>query len=391
MTKHFRPSDLDDAQNMAATREQVIDALSSIVEPKRGKDIIRLDMVKDLQVDGNNVSFTVILQEPDDSFARQIEEACQRVLHEEVSRDLNVQVETDTEMIPLGDDLQVSGEGQKKEQPALAPGIQNTIAVASGKGGVGKSTVAANLAVALAQEGYDVGLVDTDIYGPSIPTMFGLEGEKPRVNDERKIVPLEAHGVKLLSMGFMVDQDKAVIWRGPMVTKAVRQFLADCAWGDLDYLILDLPPGTGDIQLTIVQTIPLTAAIVVSTPQQVALADARKGVAMFEKVQVPVVGMVENMAYFTPPDEDLQDRKYYLFGRGGARRLSEKLGVPFLGEVPIEQIVRETSDDGTPVVAAHPESNSAKAFRDMAPFVVKQVSIRNAETPPTQKTEILYR
>jgi ATP-binding protein involved in chromosome partitioning len=374
---------------MSATREEVLQALRKVEDPDRGKDIVRLDMVKNLTVEEGRARFTLVLKEPGTPFARQAEEACTRVVHEEVSRDLDVEIEMDSEMISLGDDIGISGGGGEEKQEQPLSGVQNTVAVASGKGGVGKSTVAANLAVALAEEGYDVGLVDTDIYGPSVPRMFGMEGHKPRVNSERQIVPIEAHGVKILSMGFMVDPEKAVIWRGPMVSNAVKQFLGDVAWGDLEYLILDLPPGTGDIQLTIVQTIPLTGAVIVSTPQPVALSDARKGVAMFEKVDVPAVGMVENMAYFTPPD--LPDRKYDLFGRGGARKLAGELDVPFLGEVPIEQVVRETSDDGTPVVKAAPESGSAKAFREIAERTVEQVALRNAEHDPTQKTEILYR
>ncbi|MEM9997527.1 MAG: Mrp/NBP35 family ATP-binding protein, partial [Bacteroidota bacterium] len=274
--------------------------------------------------------------------------------------------------------------------PPSIPGVKNAIAVASGKGGVGKSTVAANLAVALSRAGHKVGLVDTDIYGPSVPTMFGVpEGEKPRLNDQRKIIPLRRYGVKLLSMGFLVDTRNAVIWRGPMVSSAVRQFLNDADWGDLDYLVLDLPPGTGDIQLTIVQTIPLTGSVVVSTPQKVALDDARKGVAMFQNVNVPVLGIVENMAYFAPPDRP--DRRYYLFGQGGARKLAEELGVPLLGEVPIEEQLRESGDRGKPIVVAEPESASARAFVGIAEEAVRQVAFRNESEPPTQPIEILYK
>ena len=374
---------------MAVAREDVVDALRKIEHPDRDrKDIIRLDMVKDLTVEDNHVSFTVIVKEPRSSFAQQVEEACERIIHEEVSRDLTVDVEVDSEMIPLGDDLTVGDQSGEKQQTSGEDGVQNTIAVASGKGGVGKSTVAVNLAMSLSQQGYKVALVDTDIYGPSVPKMMGMEGEKPRVNDERKIEPLEQYGIKLLSMGFMVDPDKAVVWRGPMVTKAVRQFLGDVDWGEIEYMILDLPPGTGDVQLTVVQTIPLTGAVIVSTPQDMALADARKGKAMFDNVNVPVVGMIENMAYFTPPDQP--DRKYYLFGREGAKELSRELDVPFLGQVPIEQKVRETGDDGNPIVRADPDSLSAQAFNEIADELVEQVAIRNAEDDPTQKVEILY-
>ena len=373
---------------MPVAREDVLDALRKIEHPEENKDIIRLDMVKDLTIEDDRVSFTVVVKNPDGPFANQVEEACRRVLHEEVSRELAVDVEIDSEMIPLGDDLMVGDQGGEKQQTSGEDGVKNTIAVASGKGGVGKSTVAVNLAMALSEQGYEVALVDTDIYGPSIPKMMGMEGEKPRVNDKRKMVPLEKHGIKTLSMGFMVDPDQAVVWRGPMVTKAVRQFLGDVDWGDIEYMILDLPPGTGDVQLTIVQTIPLTGAVVVSTPQDLALADARKGKAMFDNVNVPVVGIVENMAYFSPPDQP--DRKYYLFGREGAQELAKELDVPFLGEVPIEEQVRKSSDQGTPIVRSHPDSASARAFDDIANQLVEQVALRNAEDDPTQKIEILY-
>ncbi|PSQ78243.1 MAG: MRP family ATP-binding protein [Bacteroidetes bacterium QH_7_62_13] len=373
---------------MAAAREDVVDALRKIVHPDEDKDIIRLDMVKDLSVDTDRVSFTIVVKNPDSAFSNQVEEACRRVLHEEVDRDLEVDVELDSEMIPLGDDVMVGDQSGEKQQTSGEDGVKNTIAVASGKGGVGKSTVAVNLAMALSEQGYSVALVDTDIYGPSVPKMMGMEGEKPRVNDDRKIEPLKKHGIKLLSMGFMVDPDKAVVWRGPMVTKAVRQFLGDVDWGDIEYMILDLPPGTGDVQLTVVQTIPLTGAVIVSTPQDMALADARKGKAMFDNVNVPVVGMVENMAYFTPPD--LPERKYYLFGREGAKELAKELDVPFLGQVPIEQKVRESGDEGTPIVRSAPDSLSAEAFDAIADELVEQVAIRNAEDDPTQKVEILY-
>lgn len=372
---------------MAVTREQVLSALSSVVEPESGRDVLRLNMVKGLRVSDNRVSFTIVLKNPGAPFAARVADLCKEAIAKAVGEEVAIDIQMDNEMISLG--AEIDTEGGRGQSPSQPEGVVNFIAVASGKGGVGKSTVASNLAVALAQKGYDVGLVDTDMYGPSIPTMFGIEDEKPRVNDRRKIVPLERHGVRLLSMGMMVDPAKAVIWRGPMVSNAVRQFLGEAEWGELDYLILDLPPGTGDIQLTIVQTVALTGAIVVSTPQKVALADARKGVSMFENVSVPVLGIVENMAYFTPPD--LPDRKYFLFGERGARRLAEELGVALLAEIPIEQAVRETSDDGEPIVVSHQESLSARAMQQLADSVVEQVIIRNAEMEPTQKVEILYR
>lgn len=374
---------------MAFTARDVLQALRSVVDPEREKDIVRLNMVRNLMVEDDTVSFTVVLKSPTAPFADKVQAQATAALHEALGDDLTVNVALDNEMIGLGDDLQVSGSGQQQSTDDPTPGVLNTIAVASGKGGVGKSTVAVNLALSLAEEGYDVGLIDTDIYGPSVPTMLGLEGEKPRVSEERKIIPLQKYGLKVLSMGFMIDPQKAVIWRGPMVTKAIRQFLGDTDWGTLDYLVMDLPPGTGDIQLTIVQTVSLTGAVIVSTPQEVALADARKGVSMFDNVNVPVLGIVENMAFFTPPD--LPDRKYYLFGQGGARRLAQDLDVPFLGEIPIEQAVRESGDDGEPIVTAGPDSASAKAFRKATRHMVDEVALRNAEQAPSQQVEILYR
>ena len=362
---------------MSITREAVLDALSNVIEPDLGKDLVTLDMIRDVEIDGKKVAFTVVLTTPACPLKDHIRNACTNAVLHLVDPEAEVEIEMTSNVTTA-----------RKDDAPILSGVRNTIAVASGKGGVGKSTLAANLAVALAQTGASVGLVDVDIYGPSVPTMFGLKDARPELNDDRKIIPLERHGVRLLSMGFLVDPTEAVVWRGPMVTSAVRQFLGDTAWGDLDYLVLDLPPGTGDIQLTIVQTIPLTGAIVISTPQDVALADARKGVAMFEKVDVPVLGIVENMAYFTPPD--LPDRKYYLFGEGGARRLAQSLEVPFLGEIPIEQPVREGSDEGVPIVVGRPESPAAEAFRTIAERAAQQIAIRNAELPPTQKVEVLY-
>ncbi len=369
----------------AMTNEQILDALSNVIEPDLGQDLVTLGMVKDVETKGRQVAFTVVLTTPACPLKEQIRSACVKAIHELVDAEANVTVRMTSNVTSRPGPP--AGPGA---QPGVLGGVKNIIAVASGKGGVGKSTVAANLAVALAQEGAAVGLVDTDIYGPSVPLMFGVPAdEKPRIDENRKIIPLERHGVKLLSMGFLVDEAQAVVWRGPMVSSAVRQFLNDAAWGALDYLVLDLPPGTGDIQLTIVQTAPLTGAVIVSTPQEVALADARKGVAMFGNVNVPVLGVVENMAYFTPPD--MPDRKYYLFGEGGARRLAEDLGLALLGEVPIEQATRESGDRGTPIVIAEPESASAQAFRRIAKHTAQQVSIRNADLPATQPIEILYR
>ena len=365
---------------MAITPDAVLAALGTVEEPDLKRDLVTLNMIRDLQIDGQQVRFTVVLTTPACPLKDLIRQRCETAIHRDVDPEAEVIVDMDANVTTPGLDATQGG----------SSGVKNFIAVASGKGGVGKSTIAANLAVALAQEGAAVGLMDADIYGPSVPTMFGVApDEKPRVNEERKIIPIERHGVKLLSMGFLVDEANAVVWRGPMVSSAVRQFLNDAEWGDLDYLILDLPPGTGDIQLTLVQTVPLTGAVIVSTPQEVALADARKGVAMFGKVNVPVLGIVENMAYFTPPD--LPDRKYYLFGEAGAKKLATQLDVPLLGEVPIEQDLRESGDLGTPIVLRSPESASAKALVAAAEETARQVSIRNADAPATQPIEILYR
>jgi len=358
---------------------RVIDVLSGVVDPDRGKDIIRLGLIRDLRDSGDQISFTIFLKDPARPFASRVELLCTDAIRREFGQELQIRLEMDNEMIGLGDEMKVDSDGSGK-----TPGddVLNIVAVASGKGGVGKSTVAVNLAISLASQGYEVGIMDADIYGPSIPTMFGLENAKPEVNRNRQIVPIEKYGVKVLSMGFLVDTDKAVIWRGPMVSSAIRQFLGETAWGDLDFLILDLPPGTGDIQLTIVQTVPLSGALIVSTPQRVALADARKGVAMFEQVSVPVLGIIENMAYFTPPD--LPDRKYYLFGEGGATKLAEELEIPLLSELPIEESLRQSCDEGRPISASGNES-----FDTLAESVAREVFIRNATGPATAKIDIL--
>jgi ATP-binding protein involved in chromosome partitioning len=371
------------------TPDQVLDALRHVIEPDLGRDLVSLDMIQDVAVEGRAVSFTVVLTTPACPLKEHIRKECVAAIREHVAPDAEVTVNM-TSNVTTRRGAPAGPGAMPPQMDSGAAEVKNTIAVASGKGGVGKSTVAVNLALALAASGARVGLVDLDIYGPSIPVMLGIpETEKPRVNENKKIEPLERHGIKVLSMGFLVDPTHAVVWRGPMVSSAVRQFLNDAAWGELDYLVLDLPPGTGDIQLTIVQTIALTGAVIVSTPQKVALADARKGVAMFKNVNVPVLGIVENMAFFTPPD--MPDRKYYLFGEGGARRLAEELEVPLLGEVPIEQAVREGGDRGSPIVVQEPDSASATALRLIAERTAQQVSIRNAEQDPTQKVEILYR
>lgn len=346
------------------TRKAVLQVLSSVIHPDRGHDIARLGLVRELEVSPDRVAFSLHAGAPGSRLARDGAAMCTHALRGAYGDQVDIAIK-------------VVSKGSAGQIVDL--GARYMIAVASGKGGVGKSTVAVNLAASMAQQGYRVGLVDTDIYGPSIPMMMGTGTEKPRVNKARKIIPLQKHGVHLLSMGFLVDDSQAVIWRGPMVSSAVKQFLNDAEWGDLDFLILDLPPGTGDIQLTIVQTVKLAGAVVVSTPQRVALADARKGVAMFEKVNVPVLGIIENMAWFTPPDQ--QDRKYYLFGKGGARGLAAEVNVPLLAEIPLEQQVRESGDDGTPIVLSRPFGASAAAFRQAADRMIAKLSGMESDLP----------
>lgn len=376
---------------MAIQKEQIKSALTQVIHPTYKKDLVTLDLIQDVIIQEKYVSFTLELPKKDDqlstSLKQQCTEAIKKFVDTEIVTDITVGINISRQRELEGDTDKQSSEPKKEQTPVLE-GVKHVIAVASGKGGVGKSTIAANLAVAMAQTGAKVGLLDTDIYGPSVPTMFGVT-ERPNITTQKKLVPIEKHGVHLVSMGFLIDRDQAMIWRGPMVTSAVKQFMQEVEWGELDYLILDLPPGTGDIQLTIVQTVPLTGAIVVSTPQTVALDDARKGVAMFSKVNVPVLGIVENMAYFVP--DDMPEKKYYIFGKHGARKLAQKIEVPFLGEVPLRENIRKTSDDGTPVVADDPGSNSSIVFKEIANRVQQTLAIRDKEMETTKKVDIKIR
>lgn len=358
---------------MEITKDAILFALSNVIDPDLHEDIVKLNMVKDIQIDGDKVSFSVFLTTPACPMKEQIEHACRNAITHLVSKDLHVDIKMSSQVTSA------------RNTQSFLPQVKNIVAVASGKGGVGKSTIAVNLAVGLAQAGAKVGLVDMDIYGPSIPTMFGLN-ESPGISAQRKVIPLEKFGVKLLSMGFLVDPDQAVIWRGPMVTKAVQQFLGETDWGELDYLIMDLPPGTGDIQLTLVQNVPITGAVIVSTPQRVALADARKGVAMFQKVDVPVLGLVENMAYFAT--DELPDKRFYIFGKDGTKLLAKELQLPVLGEIPLEEDLRISGDEGRPAVLLESTSTSGLALRELANRVAQAVSIRNANLPATKLVEI---
>jgi ATP-binding protein involved in chromosome partitioning len=375
---------------MSIHKEQIKSALSQVLHPHYEKDLITLDLIQDLIIQDKYVAFTLELPKKDDQLSEKLKKDCtdaiKKFADKDAILDITVGINISKQRELDGDDSAPEQEPPKQEQ--VLSGVKNVIAVASGKGGVGKSTIAANLAVSLAQTGARVGLLDTDIYGPSVPTMFNVT-ERPSITTNKKLVPIEKHGVHLVSMGFLVDTDQAMIWRGPMVTSAVKQFMQEVEWGELDYLILDLPPGTGDIQLTIVQTVPLTGAVIVSTPQTVALDDARKGVAMFGKVNVPVLGIVENMAYFVP--DDAPEKKYYIFGKHGARKLAQKLDVPFLGEVPLREQIRETSDSGTPVVAADPTSPAAIGLKEIANRIQQAVAIQNRDRASSGKIEINIR
>jgi ATP-binding protein involved in chromosome partitioning len=352
-----------------------MDALTQVKYPGTGKNLVEAEMIEDdLRIDGMNVSFSIIFEKPTDPFIRSVLKAAEATIHTYVSPEVNVTVNAKT-----------LKSARPTEAESLLPGVKNIIAVSSGKGGVGKSTVTANLAIALAQMGYKVGLLDTDIFGPSMPKMFHVEDARPvaeEINGHDYIVPVEKYGVKLLSIGFFVNPDQATLWRGGMACNALKQLISEANWGDLDYFILDTPPGTSDIHLTLVQTLAITGAVIVSTPQQVALADARKGINMYtnEKVDVPILGLVENMAWFTPAE--LPENKYYLFGKEGVKRLAEEMQVPLLGQIPLVQAICESGDEGEPV-ALTPDSITGRAFMNLAAEVVVQTEKRNREQAPT--------
>ncbi|MEX0608756.1 MAG: P-loop NTPase [Balneolaceae bacterium] len=371
---------------MSIKKEQVKSALSHVLHPTQQRDLISLDMVQDIVSQDKYVSFTLEFPEKNEALEVQIKEKCEEAIHKFIDSEAIVDIQS---AINLSKKRQMEeSQPKQKEQPEILPGVKNIIAVASGKGGVGKSTVAVNIAAALAKQGHRVGLMDTDIYGPSIPTMLNIH-DRPNITTQKKLVPHEKFGIKLVSMGFLVDVDQAMVWRGPMATSAIKQFMTDVEWGELDYMIMDLPPGTGDIQLTIVQSVPLTGAVIVSTPQTVALDDARKGVAMFKKVNVPVLGVVENMAYFTPPD--MPDKKYYIFGKGGASMLAQEMNVPVLGEIPLQQTLREGGDSGKPIVLEEESSPAATALKEVTGNMQQQLALRLKEQAPTRKVDIKFR
>lgn len=363
------------------TEQDILKALSNVQEPDLGKDLVTLNMVKDIAIDGNKVSFTIVLTTPacpmKDLMGRASENAIKLLVNKEAEVQVNFTANTSS---------------NRKDEGNQLPGVKNIIAVVSGKGGVGKSTVSANLALALAAGGARVGLMDADIYGPSVPIMFGVRGERPLMKDagngKGMIVPLEKFGIKLMSIGLLVDDKNAVVWRGPMASSAIRQFITDVDWGELDYLVIDMPPGTGDIHLTMVQTVPVTGVVVVTTPQAVALADAKKGIAMFGQAQikVPIIGLVENMSWFSPAE--LPENKYYLFGKEGGKKLAEEYDLTFLGQIPLVQSIREGGDEGVPALVGN-DPVTKQAFADFASRTVRSIAMRNANMAPTAVVEMV--
>ena len=355
----------------------IMDALAKVRYPGTGKDLVTMGMVEDnIRIDGNKVSFSLLFEKPNDPFIKSVVKAAETAILTYVGEEVDIK----------GNITVDAKQAARPEPDKLLPEVKNIIAVSSGKGGVGKSTVAANLAVALALQGHKVGLLDADIFGPSMPKMFQVEDARPyaeNIGGRDLIIPIEKYGIKLLSIGFFVDPDQATLWRGGMASNALKQLVADANWGDLDYFVLDTPPGTSDIHLTLLQTLAITGAVIVSTPQQVALADARKGINMYtnDKVNVPILGLVENMAWFTPAE--LPENKYYLFGKEGTKRLAEELNVPLLGQIPIVQSICESGDAGTPA-ALDENSMTGMAFMELARNVVTQTEKRNAEMAPTE-------
>jgi ATP-binding protein involved in chromosome partitioning len=366
---------------MKITKEAVIESLKTISLPGEGGNLVDQGVVSNIMIFGDQVDIDLQLQNPSLQARKKLEVTILKTLHEQVYEKAKIKINTKVIAPPKPQD-------QIKGKPIQ--GIENIIAISSGKGGVGKSTITANLAVTLSKMGCKVGILDADIYGPSIPTMFDMEGARPlsvQIDGKSKMEPIENYGVKVLSIGFFTKPDQAVVWRGPMAAKALNKMIFDAAWGDLDFLLIDLPPGTGDIHLSIVQSLPLNGAVVVSTPQNVALADAKKGIAMFqqESINVPVLGIVENMSYFTPAE--LPENKYYIFGKKGAEYLAKDKEVPFLGALPLVQSIREAADFGRPAVLQE-QSNLSEYFDEITKKLVSQTLLRNQNLPPTKAVEI---
>ncbi|MCG7500645.1 Mrp/NBP35 family ATP-binding protein [Tenacibaculum sp. Mcav3-52] len=367
---------------MSFKKQDIYKALETITAPGEGKSLVENEKITNVVTFGNEVIVDVTISNPSLQAKKKVEVEIMKAIHQHVDQKIDVKVNVKVEVQQKENPNQIRG----KE----IPNIQNIIAIASGKGGVGKSTITSNMAVSLAKMGFKVGVLDADVYGPSQHLMFDVEREKPlavNVNGRSKMKPIESYGVKLLSLGFFTDPSQAVIWRGPMASKALNQLIFDADWGELDFLLIDLPPGTGDVHLSIVQAVPINGAVVVSTPQNIALADAKKGVAMFkqESINVPVLGIVENMAYFTPAE--LPNNKYYIFGEGGAKNLAEDIETSFLGEIPLVQSIREAGDVGHPV-ALQENTPLAEAFTEVTKEMVSQLLKRNANLPPTEVVRI---
>jgi len=354
---------------MKIDKSQIIDAMRHVEDPDFRKDLVTLNMIENISITGTKVSFDVVLTTPACPLKNQIRQSCVDAVHQYVDKAVDVEINMTSRVT-----------SRRKETESMLKEVKNIIAVGSGKGGVGKSTVAVNLAIALAKSGAKVGLIDADIYGPSVPMMFGMMNEHPTgIDKDGKtwVIPCEKFGIKLLSIGFFVDQTKALIWRGPIASMALRQLFTDAEWGAIDYMVIDLPPGTGDIPLTLIQEFPVTGAIIVSTPQQVAIADVRKAADMFrnDKLSIPILGLVENMSYFTPPE--LPDRKYYIFGHGGCQKFAEELNIPLLGQIPIVPAISDSGDTGIPM-AVDDHTPVAAAFSELSEAVAQQVAISNS-------------
>ena len=368
---------------MSYSKKQILDALRNVKHPETAQDIVAMGMVDDIWIEGGKAGFTLSFKKPTDPFINSMQKVCIQAIEQHLGKDLdftgNIKIKTPEKKVPKG-----------TQDAQTMKDVKNIIAVASGKGGVGKSTVATNLAISLAKTGAKVGLIDADIYGPSIPKMFNVEGQRPlvrKVDDVDIITPIENYGVKVLSIGFFINPEDALVWRGAMATSALKQLIHQAEWGEIDYLVVDLPPGTSDIHLTLVQEVSVTGAIIVSTPQAVALADAIKGIRMFtgKHINVPVLGLIENMSWFTP--EELPDNKYYIFGKDGCKNLAEKENIPFLGQIPIVQSIREGGDFGNPAVL-NDGSLVEKAFKELSASIIKAVDDRNANLEPTKRVEI---
>jgi ATP-binding protein involved in chromosome partitioning len=362
---------------MSVSKAAILEALGNVQEPDLKKDIVTLNLVRIIRAEGNEIELEVKVSNPAMHAKQRMREACVFAIQRVLGNEFEVKVHVEA----------ISGEERSGELRRILPGVKHIIAVASGKGGVGKSTVSSNLAAGLAALGHKVGLLDADIYGPSVPTMFDVVLEKPRlieVDGKQVMAPVESHGVKVLSIGFFTEGDQAVVWRGPMATKALNQMITDVEWGELDYMVVDLPPGTGDVHLSIVQTLPISAVVVVSTPQEVALVDARKGIAMFQlpAVNIPVLGLVENMSWFTPAE--LPENKYFIFGEGGTKRLAESLNLPVLGEIPLIQSIREAGDVGRPSVLQD-NTTAARYWQSFLINFEKELRLLPFRKPATQE------